>query len=377
MGLKKQIEEEEAPGGAYDESNDAQFEQMPHLRDGGILMPPVDTGGSNFAVDGGDSDTVKGLPLNPDALPQPPAPQPMALPQGAPQQPAAAAPAPMPARPMPGMPPGVTPDALKSYLDSQRASINKFNPDRTYAVEKDLQNQQGGLQNFLARKMPALGDAIMQGVSRAGNPGWSKQQQERETEDYQNRVGAEERGRKGTMEQVEANEKIDSQDPGSAKSQAYQKAFGPIFAKMGYDAKAIGGMPASQIGTLADLGVRYGDAQMQQEYKNAMLAVQKLTAQATMMNQTEQRRQEDEKSRMNAAEGLQKRPWYQKVAEAPMVPLPKSIATKEMERQLQGGESTGTVKTPSFATPEQAASAGLPDGARVTIGGKTGTWRHK
>lgn len=281
--------EEEGTKGSTDESNDPEFEEMPHLADGDILGSP-DT---DFGVDTGDSDTVKGLPLNPAAIPpQTPAAQPPAPPMAAPPKPPIA-PAAAPAAPrMPGMPAGVTPDMLQQYLNQQRAQVNRYSPDQQYALEQAMLKSRTGLGGSLASAGATFADGIMQGVARAGNPGFAKAQEEKAQDIENQATGAMERARKGSMEQVEANQKIDMMDPQSIMSKVYQGAFAPIFAKMGYDPKSVAAMPASQINTVADLGVRYADAQTQLELKKAMLQVQTLTAQATIQNQKQQREED-------------------------------------------------------------------------------------
>lgn len=260
--------------------------------DGGVL-------GDDFDVDGGDSQTVKGLPLNPASLPQPEAPiaqEPTAaLPQKAPMMPAAA-PAPI-ARPLPGMPPVVTPDVLQQYLQGQRAQINKYSPDRQFDQEQAMLKARTGLGMGLANAGATFADALMQGVARAGNPGFAKAQMDQANQIAGETTGAEERARKGTMEQVEANQKIDTQDPNSMLSKASQQAYAPIFQKMGYSPEAVMKMPASQLNTIADLGVRYADAQTQLELKKAMLQVQTMSAQATMQNQRAERSESETKLR--------------------------------------------------------------------------------
>lgn len=283
----EQEKEEEEPGEAYDESNDREFAEMPHLADGGM---------ADFDVNTGDSDTLKGLPMNPAAVPPPAMPQaPAAPPPMAPKPPMMAAPpAPSP-KPLPGMPPGITPDDLKSYLDTQRSKINKYSPDDQYAQEMATMKARTGLGGNLANAGAGFADAIMQGVARAGPGQFQKQQQENAEQLATTAAGAMERARAGTKENVEANQKIDFMDPGSTISQINQKAFGPIFAKMGYSPEAVNKMPASQLQTLADLGVRYADAQTQLELKKAMLQVQTLTAQANIANQQTERKFEQEK----------------------------------------------------------------------------------
>lgn len=317
--------------------------------------------GDEFSVDGGASTTAKSPPIPPTPTVAPPMPQAMA-PKPAP----AAAAAPTVAKPMPGMPADVTPEALRGYLEEKRSAIGKYGADRQYDAEMRNVNARRGLGYGLAAGGATLADAIMQGVAGAGNPGFAKQLEDRVSGLADREAGAMERARKNTMEEVDAKQKVDYMDPGSTMSKMYQEAFGPIFQKMGYSPASVFKMPASQIANIATLGIQFEDAKSQQELKRAMLGIQGMTAKANIINQVQQRKEAGEKSRMEAAEGLQKRPWYQKIAEAPFVPLPKSAATKEMERQL---EDTGATEH-SFGSESEAEAAGLPAGTEVRINGR-------
>lgn len=340
----EQEHEEEGTKGSTDETNDREFEPMPHLADGGI---------ADFDVNTGDSDTLKGMPINPAAVP----PQ-VASGQANPA-PAAPAPATMAAptalqakaanpRPLPGMPADVTADELEGYLNKQRSSIEKYNPDRQYDQEMSMLKTRTGLPMSLAHAGSTFADALMQGVARAGNPGFEQNLENREKEIGDEATGALERARKGTMEQVEAEQKIDMQDPKSSISNAYQQTFGPIFAKMGYNPADVSKMNAAQIGTAADLGVRYADAQTQMELKKAMLQVQTLTAMATMQNQKAERV-------ADAAKTLEGRGLFKRGLDY----VTGNPATTALEKELQGGTTGFAPDELKFAkmhnlSPEQA-----------------------
>lgn len=288
----EQEREEEGTKGSTDEANDPEFEDMPHLADGGFA--------GDFDVNTGDSDTVKGLPLNAQSLPPPeaepaPAPETPAPKPAVAMQPSALTQKAVNPRPLPGMPADVTPDELQGYLNQQRATLNKYSPDRQFDTEQAILKSRSGLGSAIARGGATFADAVMQGVAGAGNPGFAKAQAERETELANEATGALERARKGSIEQLEAGQKIDLQDPKSAMSKVYQQAFAPVFSKMGYDPASVLKMPASQINTVADLGVRYADAQTQLEFKKAMLQVQTLTEMANMQNQQVERKQAEDK----------------------------------------------------------------------------------
>lgn len=356
-----------AKGGVVGEDEDT----MPHLADGDFSL------GNDFDVNTGDSSTLKGVPLNAAAVP-PVAPQADPIPK-APVAPVPAPPAsPAPAvnqKPLPGMPASVTPDDIEKYLGAQKQAIEKYSPDRQFASEQNDMKWMTGLPMGLAHAGATFADGLMQGVARAGNPGFAKAIDERNASVAAARAAALERARKGTMEQVDAEQKIDMNDPNSTLSKVHQQAFASIFSRMGYDPKAVMKMPASQINTVADLGVRYADAQTQLELKKALLEVNLLTAKATMANQQAERQEKEKEIQKGAAEDTLKGSKIPFVGPSHSQKQNASQVLANMATGQTEGVSAG--KTPTFASEAQAEAAHLPDGTRVTINGKTGTWRHK
>lgn len=339
---------------------------------GGTVLPDEFKLDDPFAVDGGASTTAKSPPIPPQVATPPVMQQPM-TPKSAP----VAAPAALtatPRRPLPGMPPSVTPEDLKSYLDQKRSKIGKYGADEQYGIEKQNIDNRKGLGYGLASAASTFADGVMQGVARAGNPGFAKALEDQVTNLGADEAGAFERGRKNSMEEVDANSKVDAMDPTSIMSKSYQQAFGPIFQKMGYPADSVMKMPASQIANLATLSIQYTDAQSQQELKRAMLGVQGMTAKANIANQAEQRREAKSKNRVDAAKDLLSKSGNARVLGVP-IPFTSDVSGKDKEEAL--GVIRGEMKGNNFDTEEEAAAAGLPDGSPVTIGGVDGTWRNE
>lgn len=74
--------------------------------------------------------------------------------------------------------PGLSPeqnDKLLQYVQGQQQQVDKFGPDQQKAVMDMIAREQGGIGTTLARMGSGLADGIMQGVARAGNPGFQKQ----------------------------------------------------------------------------------------------------------------------------------------------------------------------------------------------------------
>ena len=324
-----------------DEDQDAAINydpMMPHMDDGGIAGMPDD-----FTVATGDSDTVKGIP--PPAIHNPididTAVPPPSAPLQAMKPPVSAA----PSRAMPGMPPGVTPDALQQLLAAQKAGLEKYSPDKGFNATQAMLQARTGLGGSLANAGATLADGIMQGVARAGNPGFAAAQEAR----AQNLTGAQaenyEQARKGTMEQTEAEQKIDMNDPTAPLSRAAQAAYGPTLMSMGASKQQVAMMPASLISEVANKNVTLTEAlsRIQQEgtYQRGMLA-----------NTAAQRQQQADEFRTQ-----------------------HPILSKLSGFGGGGKSDTAAPASPpkNFASVEDAEAAGLPPGTRVSINGRMGT----
>lgn len=307
-----------AEGGMVNQGNDMDPDDLQGME--GYQVPKLAGG----AILGINDPFKKGLiPPTSSQMPamSPPiAPPPMAPPVQ-PQLPtqAPAAPA-MASKPMPGMPPSVTPDELQGYLNKQRESIGKYSPDEQYNREMQIGNQRNGLGNRLAYAAATF-----------AGPEYTKGIDDRWNAQLSGEVGARERSRAGTMEKAGAESKIDMQDPGSIASKTYQNAYADIFSKMGYSPESVAKMPASQIQTLADLGVRYSDAQTQAELKNLSLMLQGMSAKAMAANQESQNRRENQKMRTDAASEVLKRSGNAKVLGLP-IPFTSDVSGAEKDK---------------------------------------------
>ncbi len=231
---------------------------------------------------------------------RPPAPTPMAQ-----------APAQSPVK-LPGMPPSVTPDEIQGYLSKQKQNLSKYGPDAQMELQNQTLKQRNNIPNTIGRGMSTMADALMQGVARAGNPGFQKAYEDRQADQAKEQMATLQKANEGQIQQTEAGMKLDMMNPKSEISNAYRESFAPIFTDMGYQPEQVAKMSASQIGTVADMGIRYGDVKAQLAlkkamndaditYKNSMLELEKLKAGEAIRNQKVLREQENKKTQMEAA----------------------------------------------------------------------------
>lgn len=155
-------------------------------------------------------------------------------------------PVPPPAAPVANSP--VMPDnSIQDYITQQKAQQTQYGPEQQLAVSKALLGQQNGIGGRLANAGTGLADAVMQGVSRAGNPGFQANLQNRQNQQAQMQMEALKGARGANTENLQANQRLDAMDPTSALSRAKQTSNGPILTAMGFDPKTVQNMSAAEM----------------------------------------------------------------------------------------------------------------------------------
>lgn len=204
------------------------------------------------------------------AIPKPAPVAPPAMPPQAPQVPAGLP----PSRPIPGMP-NVPHQELEDYLSKKRQAISRFGPDE----EMNLQNQLDNRRNSLGYKVTDAGkgfaDALMQGVARAGNPGWQNQFENQENRIAQGQMDTFRSARDTNMKQTEAGMSLDKMNPNSEISKSAQASYAPLFEKLGYQPAAISGMSAANIDNELGMMTQFGGAEIQAKIKEYELAIER------------------------------------------------------------------------------------------------------
>lgn len=157
----------------------------------------------------------------------------------------------------PAAPAAVNP-AISNYINAQKAQIGQYGPQQQQAVQQAILQRQNGLQGRLGAGFAGLADAI--NGAGGGHSNFAGNLQNKlqnqavlQTEGLQNQ-------RTANMQNVEANQKLDAQDPNSDISKATQRSQGLTLGALGFDPKTIGMMSASEIPsaivTLKDLGLK-------------------------------------------------------------------------------------------------------------------------
>lgn len=233
--------------------------------DGGIIPDDFSVGSSDAPV--ATPDTIdKYHTVSPNAIPA--AVPDMAMPQMPKFNPQAGMP-PVPPAPVSPVPlPGANANPeLTNYLNQQKQQINKYGPEQQLAVQQQILNSQKGPGSIIGQGLAGLGDSIVQGVARAGNPGFLKSLQERQNEQGQAVTKSLESARGANLQNVEAGQKLDAMDPHSAYSKAEQSTYAPLFAKLGYKPAALQNMSAANIQSALQLMTQFGGKQIEMMIK--------------------------------------------------------------------------------------------------------------
>jgi len=166
----------------------------------------------------------------------------------------------LPLAPAPQAPLNVDPNAITNYLSQQKAALGKYGPEQQMAVSNDILGRQNGVRGTIANAGAGLADALMQGVARAGNPGFQQNLQNRQDKQAELQLNALKGAREANVQNVEQGSKLDAMDPNSAQSKAAQASQGLFLSALGFDPKTISKMSAVQIpeaiSTIKDLGIK-------------------------------------------------------------------------------------------------------------------------
>lgn len=158
-----------------------------------------------------------------------------------------------------GMPPASTPPSLPTpqpqgspisdYLAGQKAQLGKYGPDQQMAVSNSLLGRQNGLGGTIGTGLTTFADALMQGVARAGNPGFTSNLQNRQDKQAQMQLEALKGAREANRQDVGDNQKLDAMDPNSQLSASKREQNGPILAAMGFNPGTVAKMSAAEMDT--------------------------------------------------------------------------------------------------------------------------------
>jgi hypothetical protein len=236
---------EVAQADAIDPSVQSSTETVRGYADGGIPDP---TG----AVD------VSQLPqFDPQAGMPPPAPMPTPQPQS----------------------PVSAPSPLSGYITGQKAQLNQYGPEQQMAVQRDILKRQNSPGSLVGQGLAGMGDALMQGVARAGNPGFLAGVQNRQNQQGQMQIEGMKNAREANLSNISEQMKLTAKDPTSPLSRSAQSANANTLNKLGLSRSEISQLPADLIPGIVSGQISLKEAQA--KIAEAQLYHQLMGSQAT------------------------------------------------------------------------------------------------
>jgi hypothetical protein len=197
--------------------------------------------------------------------------------------------------------PGFDQDALEKYLQDQKGSIDKYGADKMAATSDDIQKKNHSWQNGLAHAGSQMADSIMQGVARAGNPGFDRALTDRQQHNDEMRMGALKEENAANVAAQKSKMGLDEMSSHNALGASAASAMMPMLQKI-YPGKtpaeyaAMANNPQVAAGLLPE-GVKLKDAEAQMANAQANrqfnheMALQRL--QTTQGNQAMGRQEKD------------------------------------------------------------------------------------
>jgi hypothetical protein len=257
--------------------------------------------------------------------------------------------------------PGLAPGALDSYIQGQEKGVDKFGPDKQAAVMDMIAKQNNSLGNRIGRGGSAFADAIMQGVARAGNPGFLKSYDDRQKTLADRAI----EGGKSLNEQQQTGLKekqgLEEMSPATPLGASNLPMLQSVAKMYGMSPSAVASLAKTNPKTAIDMLNKVGEfatgkmkAEVEQELKILEIQVQQANAQAMQGiarsgKDIEAKKEQTEKDKAILGAGSPLNPFN------PVTHQQKKAALSD----LGGGGQTFTPDVTAYAqkhgiTPEQA-----------------------
>lgn len=235
---------------------------------------------------------------------------------------------------IPGMPAGVGPSDIEGYLGRQKEQMNRFGPDARMALQDQLNTRHNSFGNRATEGLKGLADAIMQGVARAGNPGFKQSYMESENRYGQDQINAFKDARTANLENVQGGMGLDQMDPQSELSKAKQASYAPLFQKLGYPPEALKGQSAANIDSSLTLMAQLGGKEIEAMIKQYELQIERMRLQATAGKNEQDAEIDKQKARADAAKEVLKNSANARVLGIP-IPFTSDVSGKDEDAARQ------------------------------------------
>lgn len=193
-----------------------------------------------------------------------------------------------------------TQDLLGAETAQKMEQAGQYGPDQEKMVLDQIMKNQGSIGNRAARGFAGLGDALM-GVAGKSGPGFLNSLENRENNQAKMALEANPMLQKMNAEQMGQKQALEEKDPNSPLSRAAQDAYESIFRRMGYPPGSTKNKAASELRTIASLGVEMHGKELEDAVKAAELKINSGRLQQEISNQERQRELEETKLKTGAA----------------------------------------------------------------------------
>lgn len=238
--------------------------------------------------------------------------------------------------------PGTQPDELTPYLKNEEAKVDKWGPEQEAAVMQHLLKSESSPGMALAKGAAGLGDAIMQGVARAG-PGNFLSTMENREQNINKTVGElTPRLREANLKGMEIKEGLEGQSPKTPLGAANLPALRAVGGAYGMTPAQVDALAKSNPKAAMQMLEKYGEfasgkmkASIEQEMKMLEIQLQGKIAEGNQAIARQGKATEEQRTKTEAAKGLHDRGFMDKVFG--LIPgTSANKATKALEGQLTG-----------------------------------------
>jgi hypothetical protein len=253
--------------------------------------------------------------------------------------------------------PAPTQNILGNAQNLGRQLYGQYTPENRNALYTAMLQRQNSMPNAIGSSLASVGDAIARGYGHDQTNFLDKTQQNQK-DALKEGLDAFDTAQKGTLGMTQAGMELGRITPNSDLSKLSQDAYSGPLKKLGYTDAEISKMPASQIESVAQVALKYGDIQSQKELKEATLQLQSMVANANVANNMLMRKQEQERI-ANESKKVQHEQDVEAAKHWIMHPQAAAAANARLAG-LEPSASTGTIQP--------------PHGQTVTQNGHTYTW---
>lgn len=272
--------------------------------------------------------------------------------------------------PMPNETPAAptVPGILDNARSLGRNLYGGYTPELRTQLYAMMAERANSMPNAIGSGLASVGDAITRGFGRSQS-NYLDKAHEIQRQGRADVLGAFDAAQKGTLGMAQSGLELGKITPDSDLSKITQEAYAAPLRKLGYTDEQIAKMPASQIESVAQVGLKFADIESQNELKRATielqamlnsstivtrkqeLELQKLRAEAEARDKEAQRAKDVANIQRESAVETLKRGGNARVFGLP-IPFTSDVSGKQMDKARKVLETQMAGDVPGLAHPE-------------------------